>query len=346
MPRTDDASSLRSLAAMARALGRSERLLAMVELAAEEACVAMDAASVSISRVEPGIGSVRTLINAGDLGPDEERWPTDEVYPVEAYAQLEAVVHDGRTLITSVTDPAAPAEELRILHALGKGSALQAAIAVDGQLWGEFYATRHVGVEAFSEQESAYAETLVAILGGAVSRALHVETLERLAFVDPLTGLANRRALDDATAQAFAALAGRRGRRITVVAMDLNGLKQVNDRGGHELGDQLIRSTAGLLSSHFATLPGSLVARTGGDEFVALVPGHGRTRVHATASAACSAVHELPLGEGLSCGIATTTGDLPVALDAAAQLFRAADAELYRAKQRGDRVPLPAVTPS
>lgn len=56
---------IRSLADMARALGRSEALYRLLEIAAEEARVALDAASVSVSRLEPGTMTVRTIVNVG-----------------------------------------------------------------------------------------------------------------------------------------------------------------------------------------------------------------------------------------------------------------------------------------
>src|SRR5919202_1321043 len=66
-PPADDEGRLRSLAAMARALGRPHRVEAILELAAEEALSALGAASVSVSRWEPGEGVLRTLINVGEL---------------------------------------------------------------------------------------------------------------------------------------------------------------------------------------------------------------------------------------------------------------------------------------
>src|SRR5215218_6297548 len=92
--RTIDDARIRSLAAAARALGRSAQLNTMVEIAAEEARKALNAASVSISRLEPGTGAVRTLINVGMLGPTEHRWPLDEIYHLDDFRQLQSVVSD------------------------------------------------------------------------------------------------------------------------------------------------------------------------------------------------------------------------------------------------------------
>jgi diguanylate cyclase (GGDEF)-like protein len=345
-----DDPRLRGLASLARSLGRSAELVVMLELAAEGALIAIDAASVSISRQEPGTGTVRTVINVGRLGPGEERWPKDEVYQVDdflvdrAWSGMSAqfAVGELRIAITSVDDPDGDPEEVRLLRSLEKASSMSAPLVVDGKLWGELYATREGTDDPFGATDEAYAEALCAILSGAVSRALHTDALERMAFLDPLTGLANRRALDDAAATAFDGISVRSGRRVSAVTFDVNGLKTVNDTSGHGEGDRLLIHIGSLLHKHFAHLNGSLVARVGGDEFCVLIPGHHIGRVVAAARGACSAASELSTGEGLSCGIATTTKS---GHEMAKHLLTASDAAQYRAKRRGILVPVAADAP-
>ena len=113
---------IRSLAGMARALGRSEALFRLLEIAAEEARSALHASSVSVSRLEAGSLNVRTIVNVGDLGPNEVRWPEDETYSMEEFANLELVVDDLSTWAADVRDPACDPRELRLLTELGKGS--------------------------------------------------------------------------------------------------------------------------------------------------------------------------------------------------------------------------------
>ena len=323
---------IHSLASMARALGSSHRLMIMIETAAEEALGALGAASVSVSRVEADAGTLRTLINAGELGPGEERWPVDEVYQMRDFANLRRVVGDLRTWTTALDDPDGDPSEQELLRSLGKGSSMASPVVVDATLWGELFATRRIDDEPFDSADAAYLEALAAILAGAISRALHVEALERLAFLDPLTGLANRRALDDAAERAFATMPSGRRRRVNVVALDVNGLKAVNDALGHAEGDRLLISVAATLSRYFADLDGSLVARVGGDEFSVLVPGHGLDTVLRVADEACAAVLDLTGSSGVSCGVASTE---TMTVDRPGQLFRAADAAQYRAKRAG-----------
>lgn len=332
MTRTIDDLRIRSLATAARALGRSAQLDTMIEIAAEEARRALDAASVSISRLEPGTGAVRTLINVGKLGPDESRWPKREIYYLDDFRQLQSVVSDLHIWTMSIDDPDADQGEVKLLRSLGKGSAMGAPLVVDGKLWGELYATREVDELGFDDSDTAYTETLTAILAGAISRAIHVESLEQMAFRDPLTGLANRRALDDAALQAFDSIAMRGGRRVSVVAIDVNRLKQVNDELGHSAGDRLLTSIASVIAKKFAGLHGSLAARVGGDEFIVLIPGHDVDQVVDAARALCSTAAGLPPGYGVSCGVAATD---PASLTTPQALFRSADEVLYVAKREG-----------
>ena len=311
---------------MARALGRSARLEAMIEIAAEEAISALQAASVSVSRLEPGTGGIRTIINAGYLGPGEQRWPIDEIYKLEDYAQLTTVVEDLRPWRAAVGDPLADPAEVELMVKYGKSSALAAPLLVDGVFWGELYGTRLVGEPSFTDGDLAYTEALAAILAGAVSRALREEDLERLAYRDALTGLANRRALDDAAARYVP------GQTISIVIIDVNGLKAVNDSAGHDEGDLVIQSVGAILQRYFGALAGSLVARMGGDEFAVVVPGHPPERVVAAAWDACAAADRLPQEVGISCGVASSG---PRETAPVERLFRAADAAQYLAKRSG-----------
>jgi diguanylate cyclase (GGDEF)-like protein len=333
---------IRGLAEVARTLGRSAQLATMVEIAAEGAARTLRAASVSISRLEPGTGAIRTLINVGRLGPHERRWPENEIYRLDDFMRLQAVAGELRIWTISVDDLAADPQEVRLLRSLEKGSSMGAPLVVDGNLWGELYATREAGDQPFSSSDEAYTEALSAILSGAVSRAIHVDSLERLAFNDPLTGLANRRALDDAAVTAFDQIRSRSGRRVSVVTLDLNGLKSVNDEHGHAEGDRLLIQVASLLQQYFSPLHGSLVARVGGDEFTVLVPGHDVRRVASAAEEVCRQVCELSIGSGLACGIATTTDG---GSETAKRLLIAADQAQYAAKREERTTPLPAAAP-
>jgi diguanylate cyclase (GGDEF)-like protein len=328
---TSEGLRIRSLAALARALGRSEAMARLLEIAAEEARSAMRASSVSVSRLVPGTLTVRTIVNVGRLGPDEVRWPENETYTVDEFSSLKVVLDGLQTWAWTLEDPDIPPSERALLQTLGKGSSLGAPLVVDGRLWGEFYATRDVGDPDFDDVDASYLEALLAILSGAVSRCLREESLEQLAYRDPLTGLLNRRALDDYALEAFTVPEGE-VRTVTAVTVDINRLKQVNDTLGHVAGDQLIQAVARDLDHAFAPLTGALVARVGGDEFTVLVTGSDPSLAIRTADGLCRRTWKFGQGAGVSAGAASLVVSSGT-LEAPADLFAAADRAQYVAKR-------------
>lgn len=328
-----DQSRLRSLAAMARALSRPVPLLELVETAAEETRRVLGAASASVTRLEPDGLRARTLVNVGDLGPEEERWPVDEVYPLHELYVFDDGGNDA--WVWSVDDADIPAAEKELLERLHKGCSIAAAISVDGRLWGELYATRVPGAERFDGDDVAYLEGLRAILAGAVLRTEREESLTQLAYRDPLTGLLNRRALDERADGVFRDLTAR-PRTVTAVAMDINGLKRLNDEQGHLAGDRLITEVARRLEKSFSELPGAVVARVGGDEFTVLAADVDGPRVVDVADAVTAESWSLDPQTALSCGAAVATLGLGSNLTPSA-LFANADRALYVAKRQKQR---------
>ncbi|HEY6747026.1 MAG TPA: diguanylate cyclase, partial [Mycobacteriales bacterium] len=165
------------------------------------------------------------------------------------------------------------------------------------------------------------------------------EELRRTALTDPLTGLGNRLLLVDRLRKWIAALDGgpdSRHRHVAVIAVDLDGLKRVNDTYGHATGDELLRETARRLRS--VVRDRDLVARLGGDEFVLLCAGvdtEGASRLAERIVTEIGSPYLLPGGvtawSGASVGV-TVTDDPRDDVD---RLLAQADRALYAAKGDG-----------
>jgi diguanylate cyclase (GGDEF)-like protein len=176
-----------------------------------------------------------------------------------------------------------------------------------------------------------FAEALCSQVATAIGRAELFSRLESLAYQDPLTRLPNRRARDERLEEAVArGLAT--GRELALLFCDLDGLKDVNDRHGHDAGDSALQAAGHALAEAAAAFPGSFTSRLGGDEFCVLMEGYGADAARALARDAAQLLEEVPGGPlTLSCGVACLDDEHR----RSAELFRAADAAQYAAKRVG-----------
>jgi diguanylate cyclase (GGDEF)-like protein len=163
------------------------------------------------------------------------------------------------------------------------------------------------------------------------------EELLALSLTDPLTGVRNRRALYDC-AQHEIARAGRTGEPVTLLMVDVDHFKKVNDQHGHPVGDQVLREVAAAIVQ---TARGSdVVARFGGEEFAVLLIQTEQAAATAERLRAAIARLEVRAPQGpvkvtVSIGVASASGE---SIDFEA-LIRHADDALYKAKREGrDRV--------
>lgn len=163
--------------------------------------------------------------------------------------------------------------------------------------------------------------------------AEHLERMERLALLDHLTGIANRRRAESALRSRLEELR-RNGWGFGVLMMDIDDFKAVNDTYGHETGDRVLRLVGRTLEAGARSF--DLVGRWGGEEFVAVVAGADRGALHEAGErlrmlvAHSSLDGDLPLAVTLSVGCAEARpGDTPESLVARA------DRMLYEAKRSG-----------
>jgi diguanylate cyclase (GGDEF)-like protein len=158
----------------------------------------------------------------------------------------------------------------------------------------------------------------------AIARADAAVALADQARRDPLTGLVNRRGWEEALASDMAR-ARRSGEALSMLMLDLDGLKAFNDTAGHQAGDQLLEAVARTWQSRVR--PGDVLARYGGDEFVVLLPACEATAAMTVATALLTG---LPPGAACSVGAAQWDG-----AEGASSLVARADAALYQGKRAG-----------
>jgi diguanylate cyclase (GGDEF)-like protein len=216
-----------------------------------------------------------------------------------------------------------------------RGSMAILPIVHRGTTTGIMAATRDESA-AFSEVETGLLEAIANQLGLAIRHTQTFDELRRGSQHDDLTGLGNRRLLR-IRLQDELHRAERFGHAASVLAIDIDYFKVLNDRHGHPTGDASLRKLAGLMTRNLRRI--DTIARIGGEEFVVLLPQTNLDAAAQVADKLRSIVQstEFPGGDDqpggmltVSVGVATLRTD-----ETGADLLLRADAALYEAKERG-----------
>jgi diguanylate cyclase (GGDEF)-like protein len=216
----------------------------------------------------------------------------------------------------------------------GLRSGIAAPLATGGRVWGALTAgSTEPGAFAPADERrlAAFAELAAIAVANAEARA----ELARLAETDPLTGLANRRAFTKRL-NGEVERARRHGHLLTLVILDLDDFKGINDTHGHQVGDHVLAEVGHQLCA--TSRAGELIARIGGEEFAWILPQVDAAGAMAPVERARARIAGIRV-DGVS-GITCSAGvcDLTAARDVD-ELQRRADRALYSAKRAGrDRV--------
>lgn len=322
-------AELHALVSVSIAVGGAHSFEEVLEVAAEETMHAVGAASASISRWEREHARARTLINVGELGPEEERWPEEELYAIADYPVMARVLERAEPQTVHLADSSLSEQDRALLESLCKGSGLAVPIVYRGAVWGELEVFFHAPTRP-DQQKASFLEAIGAQLAMALQRGEAFSRVVEQVLRDDMTGVHNRRGVTEALEPMLAeAQAG--GSDLACLFCDLDGLKALNDGEGHDKGDAALRCVAQILDRAASATPGAVVGRLGGDEFCVLLPGaalepartFGQGLVDAVARADCSVT--------LSCGVTALDPTVSTALD----LLRAADGAQYAAKRAG-----------
>lgn len=275
------------------------------------------------------------LLEGENLLAEAARGPTlsrflGEPLPVSSSLIGEVVVTGQAFKVEDVTlHPkgwAVPAQQPELLPR----SAIVAPMREAGETLGALY----VGSRSVAAFALADLQFLSALAGEAAAFLRVVQLRERLAVearTDPLTGLANRRHLNTVL-NAEVSRSRRSGHPISLITVDLDGLKSINDRFGHLAGDEAIIALAAALRTSART--SDLAARLGGEEFCVLLPETGE------AGAKAASERILQVMQATRCSFGQATASIGIATlqgreaDAGLLLLRS-DHAMYKAKERG-----------
>jgi diguanylate cyclase (GGDEF)-like protein len=190
-----------------------------------------------------------------------------------------------------------------------------------------------VGAPGFTTDELRLVQTLASQAAIAVAHAQLYNRVEVASLTDDLTGLGNTRRFNTALPALLA-----RGGPLSLLVLDLDELKGIVDRYGHQVGSRAIATVGRLIAERLR--PGDVAVRFGGDEFVVILPGTATGAAAELAEGICAAVAACATPDGATADISALTASVGVATfpeDAAdaESLFRAADQAMYAVKFDG-----------
>ncbi len=300
-----------ALSSISAAIGAVDDLADVVALIADEARREVGAASVSVGRYNPQRREVEVLVNVGTLEPGQVRFPNEEIHPFD-------VPRSAHLRATALASPE------------GQPAGVIAAPVHGGRkLWG-FVLARTGGARGpFDGGDLQILDQVATELAQSVDKVERLAEVIDMALRDPLTGLANRRVLDQRLGALFDRPLEARTECALIMA-DLDGLKVINDTQGHSIGDKVLIDVAAQLRAAVAAYPTSEVCRIGGDEFCIVIERGGRREADQIAQRIDELVARLddpPVS--VSCGVAVASSTTGTPSD----LLRAADEAQYAVKR-------------
>lgn len=262
-----------------------------------------------------------------------------ELYLLSDYPATRTVLETQEPVQIQISNENHDPSERAFLERRGLRSLLMVPLVARGETIGlmEVIDERE---RIFDAYDVDFCRALCDVVAVAVRNAMLYSQVQEMAVRDALTGLYNRRLYHDLFRSAIAR-SGRTGEDIAFLVVDLDGLKRVNDRGGHEEGDEALRLLAQAIRE--TVRADDVGFRLGGDEFAVLLPGASGFAAMRVADRLQSAL--LAAGNGrytFSGGVAcmSTCGTDPD------DIYRAADHAAFRAKAAGGARTLIAVEPA
>lgn len=326
-------SPVDALVAIGAAVRAADSIPDVLVVIAEQAQRALDATTVSVGRLDHDEGAVEILVNVGELAPGEERFPAGQRLDITGRPDLARLL-EGRGGVETVDDGRADDPVVASLRERGLRSEASWPIVIGDDIWGAVFARTGADRRSLDHDDLATLRLVATHVAAAVSQAARRAEFEELALRDPLTGLGNRRVLEQILADVFRRPPVDR-RDVALIMCDVDGLKVVNDTLGHEAGDQLLEEAAQALVEAASGVAGATVCRIGGDEFCIVLDGGGMLSAHPVAQRAEELFARTGRGRSLSSGVALVDASMTTP----GELLRAADLAQYEQKRRRKGLP-------
>lgn len=283
------------------------------------------------ARLLPGLGgSLYIFNNSGDRLELSNTWnwlegqaPAAMIIPSECWA-----LKRGKSHLNLLG-----AHSLRCQHHVDESVVLEIPMMARGEVYG-LLDIQADGADAETRLEAAapVAHALADAMSLALSNIALREKLRTQALRDPLTGLYNRRYMEDMLHR-YANLAERNGSTLAVVMLDLDHFKRLNDEHGHALGDAVLSEVAAAVIG--AIRPSDVACRFGGEEFVVLFPDCSMSEAMAKAEILRARIERLSENHGSQISASFGVATIPETSAKVSDLLTDADTALYRAKGEG-----------
>ncbi|HJQ21716.1 MAG TPA: diguanylate cyclase [Gemmatimonadaceae bacterium] len=339
----DDIAATRQLVEILNEVTADLTAAEIYRILARRVARALDLRHCSVVLAAPG-ESTGTVVAAFD-----DPSITDLQVQIDRYPELAAALRSGRpVLVADVLQDPMFADVRELWKREGRTAPVRSVLAIpfslDRRRSGIFFLRTERGERVLTGEDGEFTEVVIRAAVAAIRRAQALEStradnrrLEELATTDALTRLLNRRALLERLSVEVDR-ARRFHQQLSMLMLDIDHFKSINDRHGHLVGDDVLRQMGTLLSGAVRTI--DVIARYGGEEFVLVLPETSTEGAAVFGERLRERVehHAFELGDGrifhLTCSVGVATFPSP-RVSSTEDLFARADEALYRAKSGG-----------
>jgi diguanylate cyclase (GGDEF)-like protein len=249
-----------------------------------------------------------------------------QVYRLADFPATRQVLETQQPIQIRVSNDNDDPAERALLEARGQKTLLMLPLVTRGETLGMMEVIDAADRE-FDAADVDFCQALCDVVAAPVRNAMLYQQMQELAARDKLTGLYNRRLFEEQF-DAAVARSQRNGEELSLLVVDVDSLKRINDLGGHPAGDAALRHLADALRD--SSRAGDIPCRLGGDEFAVILPGATPDDAMKVAERAQNALNKFG-PYSFSGGVARAATNLGSTYD----LYRSADIAAYRAKAAG-----------